>query len=85
VRLFESLTIVRVAECEEVERSKLERVLMKAQADEIAASIGLEGGAPLAAGEWEIAPWARPELVAGVGETWRPILHRQPLSLPANK
>lgn len=59
--------------------------LLEAEQDRAASlSLAQHGVEVFEAGKWTVSPWALPEVVEGVDETWRPILRREPLALSAN-
>jgi site-specific DNA recombinase len=83
-RMFESFTIARATVSTLDELSPVVRALVERQELEIGRAMAAFGAAELDLGRWIITPWARPEVVAGVDETWRPILHREPLTVAPN-
>lgn len=84
LRLFERFDIAR-PEVGDVEAlPAAERAVVEAQRKEIDRALAEDGVKPLAVGVWEVMPWPREEVVAGVDEAWLPILRREPLALTAN-
>jgi site-specific DNA recombinase len=80
-RMFERFDIGRPGGG--LERSEGERAVMRAQDKVIDRAMAAGGRTALDAGRWVIVPTARPEVVAGVDEAWRPLLHREAINIDA--
>jgi site-specific DNA recombinase len=82
-RMFESFTVGRPEVGDSADLSPVERALVEAQESESDRFLAESGAIALAVGRWVVVPHARPEVVAGVDEAWRPILRRETLGLAA--
>jgi hypothetical protein len=81
-RLFESFTVARAMEPTQAPAEV--RDLVAQQDAELTRVLAEDGASAVDADRWVVMPVARPEVVAGVDETWRPILRRKPLVLSGN-
>ena len=80
-RMFESFTIGRPVVASLDDLPPVERALVERQNEAVERVLAAEGAVALDVGRWTIVAWARPEVVAGIDETWQPILRREPLTL----
>jgi DNA invertase Pin-like site-specific DNA recombinase/predicted RNA-binding Zn-ribbon protein involved in translation (DUF1610 family) len=82
-RMFDGFTVARPVVGNLDDLPPVERAIVVQQDKALDRAMGEDGGTVLAVGTWEVIPWARDEIVAGVDEAWKPILRRESMPVGA--